>query len=313
MKNLKARAVEGSSLSSSGELESSELESVEMVDCPAFGCEIARKKCLEYQSIKESVAYSSPINSKVWKACRCGCPHSLIGPEGHPIELDEIEIEAVDEGFVERLKGLIKSNFHNKETLFARAADLSPSGLKRYLSGGEPSRPKLIAMAKAANVNLLWLATGEGPKQARLERGADHHVANDEYALIPLYDVTVSAGGGAFNDQENILMRVPFLRKWLRAKGLHEKDLGLVRVHGDSMEHTLNEDDLLLIDKSQRRPSNGHIYIVYVQGALIVKRLQMLPSGDVLVLSDNKLYPEERVSLEQLDIVGRAVWKGGIL
>lgn len=79
------------------------------------------------------------------------------------------------------------------------------------------------------------------------------------------------------------------------------------------MEHTLNEDDLLLIDKSQRRPSNGHIYIVYVQGALIVKRLQMLPSGDVLVLSDNKLYPEERVSLEQLDIVGRAVWKGGIL
>ncbi|MFO1421217.1 MAG: hypothetical protein U1F59_09865 [Candidatus Competibacteraceae bacterium] len=39
------------------------------------------------------------------------------------------------------------------------------SGLKRYLAGGDPTRSKLIALANAFDVNLLWLAKGEGPKQ----------------------------------------------------------------------------------------------------------------------------------------------------
>lgn len=44
----------------------------------------------------------------------------------------------------------------------ARKAGISQSGIRRYFSGGEPTRPHLAALAKAAQVNLEWLATGDG-------------------------------------------------------------------------------------------------------------------------------------------------------
>ena len=39
---------------------------------------------------------------------------------------------------------------------------MAQGGIRIYFKGGEPSRSKLIAIAKAANVSLTWLATGEG-------------------------------------------------------------------------------------------------------------------------------------------------------
>jgi len=43
----------------------------------------------------------------------------------------------------------------------ARKAKISQSGIRRYFSGGEPTRPHLVALAQASGVSLLWLATGE--------------------------------------------------------------------------------------------------------------------------------------------------------
>lgn len=45
----------------------------------------------------------------------------------------------------------------------AKKAGISQSGIRRYFTGGEPSRPHLVAIAKAAGVSIEWLATGEGP------------------------------------------------------------------------------------------------------------------------------------------------------
>lgn len=44
----------------------------------------------------------------------------------------------------------------------ARKAGISQSGIRRYFSGGEPTRPHLAALANAAQVSLEWLATGCG-------------------------------------------------------------------------------------------------------------------------------------------------------
>jgi len=46
----------------------------------------------------------------------------------------------------------------------AERAGLSPSVIRKYQRGeSDPSRERLVAIAEAAGVNLLWLATGEGP------------------------------------------------------------------------------------------------------------------------------------------------------
>lgn len=198
---------------------------------------------------------------------------------------------------------------------FALRAKISPTGIRQHLKGDSlPTLDTLLATADAAKVNLLWLATGEGPMRPD-DQINDRSGTYDkgEYAYIPLYDVEVSAGGGSLNDHEQVIARMAFLRSWLNKIGLHEKDLSAVRAHGDSMEPTITEGDMLLVDKSQRRPGGGHIYIMCVQGALVVKRLSVDPDGRVRVISDNKIYPEATAALDQLDIVGRVVWAGGLL
>lgn len=47
---------------------------------------------------------------------------------------------------------------------FALGCSISATVLHQYLSGkSEPTRPLLVAIANAAEVDLKWLATGEGP------------------------------------------------------------------------------------------------------------------------------------------------------
>lgn len=44
----------------------------------------------------------------------------------------------------------------------AKRAGLVPNTVRRYLRNSEPSRPYLVAISRAAAVDLRWLATGEG-------------------------------------------------------------------------------------------------------------------------------------------------------
>ena len=43
---------------------------------------------------------------------------------------------------------------------------IAPSSLQNYFDHSEPTRPVLIALARAAHVSIAWLATGRGPKNA---------------------------------------------------------------------------------------------------------------------------------------------------
>jgi len=48
---------------------------------------------------------------------------------------------------------------------FSRKSGVKESTLRSYKNGVLPRLDSLIAIAKTAEVNLLWLATGEGPMQ----------------------------------------------------------------------------------------------------------------------------------------------------
>lgn len=67
--------------------------------------------------------------------------------------------------FPERLK-IIVDQVGNASRL-GKLAGISYKSISGYLAGSnDPSRERLVAIAKAANVNLLWLATGEGPMRS---------------------------------------------------------------------------------------------------------------------------------------------------
>jgi transcriptional regulator with XRE-family HTH domain len=45
----------------------------------------------------------------------------------------------------------------------AKRAGTTPNTIRRYLANSEPTRPMLVAIAKASGVTVEWLATGQPP------------------------------------------------------------------------------------------------------------------------------------------------------
>jgi phage repressor protein C with HTH and peptisase S24 domain len=87
----------------------------------------------------------------------------------------------------------------------------------------------------------------------------------------------------------------------------------MIRVEGDSMLPTLSDGDEILVDRGDAaaRVRDG-IYVLRMEGALMVKRLALNPAARrITVASDNSAYPSwPDCDPASIDIVGRVVWVG---
>lgn len=218
-----------------------------------------------------------------------------------------------DQAFIKRLEGC--ANKLGSVSAFAKAAGLSQSGIRRYFTGGEPTRPILLALAKAAGVDFTWLATGEGsPAPAATLPAAPEPPGLEDFGLIPRYDVAASAGHGRLIEQEPILEHLAFRRAWLRELGLHPARCAVISIAGDSMEPTLHPGDVALLDLEHLYIRSDGLYCLRLDGGLLVKRLQRLADGVIEVISDNQAYrrfklPDAWQGPTQ-QLVGRVVWAG---
>lgn len=194
-----------------------------------------------------------------------------------------------------------------------------------------PSSKTLIKIAWQTNVSLTWLLTGRGtekidgtdnPTPVELafskpihDLGEGYQVPKEaSYVLVPRYDVGVGAGPGRSVHSEQIVDHLAFKADWIkRVMGLDPKQLALVSVRGDSMEPTLKEGDLLLLDRREAKVRNDAIYVMRRDDDLIAKRLQRGFDGSVTIQSDNSAYEKQIISQsqsEQLHIIGRVIWTG---
>lgn len=141
----------------------------------------------------------------------------------------------------------------------------------------------------------------------------------EDYCLVPLYDVRASAGSGAWNDVERVSKSLAFRREWIASDlRVNPEMLLLVYVAGDSMEPTLSDGDVAMVDRSQRElASQPGVYVFLQEGALMIKRLQQLPGQRVLVISDNERFARYELSATDFEgdaarasMIGRVVWSG---
>ena len=164
-----------------------------------------------------------------------------------------------------------------------------------------------------------WLLTGQGAKLRYDEKVASTEASvqkglSDEFVLVPRYEVAASAGGGATIHSEQIVDYLSFKSEWIRnIMGLSIKELALINVKGDSMEPTLSSDDLILVDLRERHIQENAIYVLRLNGSLLVKRIQQKLDGTVVVKGDNPIYEPEVLKSEAaglLNVIGRVVWSG---
>lgn len=197
----------------------------------------------------------------------------------------------------------------------AEAAGVALSSLQRWIAGdGIPAFDSIARLANGKAVSLDWLATGQGPKLAGKPAERDLSVESDIYAYIPLYDATVSAGHGSWNESTNVLTKLAFTSHSLRRQGLFPASLSAIRVRGDSMEPLLVDGDTVLIDHDRQTLEGEGVYVIHLDGHLYAKRLQRQFDGSIHILSENKAYRDIVVPKEQLNdlsIIGCVVWAGG--
>lgn len=208
--------------------------------------------------------------------------------------------------FSERILQLIDR--HKSVAGLARKSGISESAIKKWRDGkSDPSREKLVILAKTAEVDLVWLATGE-----RAIEPVGHKPTPSDKTDIPILDVEVSAGHGAENGHETSMGSLAFQRQYLASRGLTAKELRVVYAKGDSMEPEIQDGAAMLINTVDTRLDEGCIYVIRYDDHLFAKRVRRWLGGISLV-SANELYPPINVEPEQLQemrVMGRVVWSG---
>jgi phage repressor protein C with HTH and peptisase S24 domain len=195
----------------------------------------------------------------------------------------------------------------------ARRSGLSRRVIDKYRSGeSDPSRERLAALARAGNISVAWLVTGEGP--LRVGQSMSDTTSDDDLVAIPRYDAVLAAGGGSLNERSKVIEHIPFPRNFIVHKlGKRSAEgLAILEARGDSMEPTIGDGDLVMVDQTETEARDGLIAFV-MEDTAYIKRLRFGLSG-VEVISDNRdLYPPERLSKEQAErmtIIGRVRWVG---
>lgn len=133
-----------------------------------------------------------------------------------------------------------------------------------------------------------------------------------EWVDVPRLALGASAGPGLLPTEELPIGAFRFSARWLREQGLDPAMLSAIRVEGDSMEATLRDGDEILVDRTQR-PLRDGIHVVRTDDALLVKRLDLASPGRVALVSDNPAYRTIELAPDEVQVIGRVVWKSGRL
>lgn len=159
-----------------------------------------------------------------------------------------------------------------------------------------------------AEVLKLAGLTAEGEVPAKPE-----DIARDlGITLVPELELGYSMGGGAVFSDFRQTGVVPFHRDWLRSimRGSFG-DLFVARGSGDSMQPTLLDGDVVLIDTSQKAiTQQDRIWAVSYGDLAMIKRVRRLPDGAYQLNSDNPAVSPIHAVDGEMHVVGRVIWIG---
>ncbi len=156
---------------------------------------------------------------------------------------------------------------------------------------------------------------------------APPEVAAQDIVRIPVLDVSAAAGDGRNADVVRAVAELPVPRELVRRVAPADADLSCLRCAGDSMEPTIRDGALLVIDGRQTKPRPWRpvarktprrryppddIFVFNQSGDLRLKRLRDLGDGFLAIISDN--HAENPIEIFKLGrdgglaIIGKVVW-----
>lgn len=173
-----------------------------------------------------------------------------------------------------------------------------------------PNLEKLDRLAEVLKVDRDWLRDGIGEVE-----GDEPTMLHPDgiYVAVPYATVRPAMGGGTTVEIEPDHGKpYHFQKSWI-TNGLRADPakLRIMHVVGDSMEPTLKDGDIVLVDMDRAAPTPPGVFVLHDGIGLVAKRLEHIPNSDppiVKVISDNKTYSLYERTADEVNIVGRVRW-----
>jgi SOS-response transcriptional repressor LexA len=200
------------------------------------------------------------------------------------------------EKIIDKIKEIIaieenKEKVYNKDV--AKALGISPENLSVLKKRNKIPYEEIIYFCAKRKISINWLL---------FDQNEEEIIKNtDRFSILRYFkDINASAGGGAINFDENY----EFL---YIDKKLIDKNLDAIHVTGDSMEPTIKDGSIIFIDRNDKNIRNGGIFVISTNAGVFVKRINLKSNGEIEIISDNPIYPTERVNPEEIEIIGKVV------
>lgn len=183
----------------------------------------------------------------------------------------------------------------------ARLTERSPGSVNNWRKNAQRMAMRdILVLAREAGVSLDWIATGYGSRPV----APPTEGAGVEYARIAVY------GPSGNNTLAELGFQPPaaFLRGWLDEAGIAPESCAVIMVQDDGMAPEIGPGDMVLVDRARATIESSGVYALLRQSAVLVRRVQVMVDGGVLIIPANSLYKRETFTAEAatgLPVAGR--------
>jgi len=203
---------------------------------------------------------------------------------------------------IEKLRDVLSTEKEGKifDKDIATALDITSVNFATMKKRDSVPFSNILDFCALKKISINWMLYGQDPSSL-----ID---STDKYWIKYYPNINLSAGGGAGDGEENFeKLDMPDFFVNLVGGVENLKNIEAINVTGDSMEPTLNNGNIIFIDKTKNDTAKDGIYAFVNENGLFVKRIQKRVDGALDVISDNKEYPIQVVNKGEITILGKVV------
>jgi phage repressor protein C with HTH and peptisase S24 domain len=187
----------------------------------------------------------------------------------------------------------------------AKHLDVSPQSVYKVLRGESKTLQVAnhLRVCKFLCIEPKWLSDGLGAMSTSRAVALED---NPDYTTIKTIKMSFTGTGYEIHNTDDASRPVIFRTSWLTTRGFDPKRLIAMRVEGPSMEPTLYEDDVVVINMDDTTPKNGDVYATRQDDELVIRRF-FREAGAWWLQCDNadqRRHPKREASGQ---VIGRVV------
>lgn len=198
------------------------------------------------------------------------------------------------------------------QTEFAELGGVGKQAQLNYEKGTRSPDGQYLENIAKAGCDVKYIVTGVRSEEPQaIYDNAGNIINLEEFCFVPRYDVSASAGNGSAINEETYVFSMAYRRYWVeKYLQVNYKDLIAITARGDSMVGAIEDRDVMLVDTANKLNNDG-IYVIRMDGDLIVKNVQKLPNKVIEISSTNPVYKPFQVDMKaqpvDFEIIGCVV------